>query len=508
MELATRGTQRARSRALVAAAALCGAALVAWGFVLRLGFTGVDAWPLLDQAARALGDPSALLGERYLEDVPIGGSFWRPLFVGAFSVQWAAFGEHAAPYHALRLGAYLALGALAGALARRSGASPALTWFTAGAIVLLHPVQADMIPSLARSADVVVDLMLAATILLLARPGARAPQLTAGVLVALLATGVKETGLVAPVLGVVVLEPWKRERARRLAAAILVLGLGLHLAARWKVLGSLGTYAPPGESEAEPLANAVLLARVVIDKDGLLPTALVLALGSAMLLLGRLAWNPPRPPTCEWRRVRGGCRLWLVCAVLGAVLSPRLADRHAAVLLAPAAVLLAACVGSLAERSSTPRASSLQPIALAGLLAALALALVPRSPLWRRYPQWDVIARTAELVVDAADAAQRELAQSGEATAVEFGAFRVVARAQEEGTSVAIGPFPYDAAPPHGARAASLRQPVVLMPYSVRAAMILRGHGPHVLIRPGRGVSVGPEHLGPPSPPRAASLAR
>jgi len=495
----------------IAALLLSALGLAAWGFALHLPLTGVDAWPLLEQAQRALRDPGVLARERYLEGMPIGASFWRPLFVAAVSLQWSAFGESPLPYHVLRLAAYLGLAALAGALASRRGAAPGLAWFTAGAIVLLHPLQADMVPSLARSADVLCDLLLAATILLLSAPQREKASLAAGAVLALIVPGVKETGLAAALIGVLVLAPWSRGagRARRLCALALLLGLALHIAARLATLGELGSYTPRAERVTGPLRNAALLVQALTDRGNLPLAVLTLALVVPGLLFS-LAGRPVRQALSpQWLAVRRGCWAWLACAGIGALLSPRLAERHGASLLAPAGVLLAALLGALRSQGDVGlRAHALRLGALAALVAALALALAPRSPLWRRYPQWDLIGRTSQLAVDGADAAARELVRSGGPSAVEFGAFRLIAQRRGDVLQVDLDPFPYSAAPQDGGRNTSLRQPAILMPYSLVAALRLRGHGGEVRVGAGEAVPVLRQQLGPLGAPHPAARSR
>lgn len=479
-----KGTRGARARTAAALSLLC---LWAWGFALALPPTGADAWPLLEQAARCLREPGAWWRERYLEGVPIGAQFYRPLFVGSFALQWWAFGATAWPYHVLRLCAYLLLALGAGVLARRRPGAGELAALGAGGLVLLHPLQADVLPSMARSADVLADLLLCAVLICLARERIGTVGLALGALAALAAPGVKEIGLVAPLIGIALLEPWRAAsgRARRATSAVLLLGLSLHVALRWMRLGGPGSYETTPQRSAGALENASLLLASLTDRDGawqwLLP-ALVFA--AALALSARSAEALP-PAARDWILTRRGALLWLSLALLGALASPRLAERHAVALLAPLAVLVAPALDARGTRAA------------ARVLATLAFLwlLAPRSPLWRRYGQWDVIAAASEQVIDAAESAVRRSQEQDSTAEARAGVVRVSAERMGGVVHVRIDPFPMQAGPASGARSASLRQPMILMPYSVAAALRLRGLDGPFAVEPVRLQAMLPEHL-------------
>ena len=466
----------------------------AWGFVLRLPATGADAWPLLEQASRALDDPGVLWRERYLEGVPIGASFWRPLFVGAFALQWALFGATAWPYHALRLVAYLLLAAGAGALARRRPGAGELAALAAGALVLLHPLQADMLPSLARSADVLVDLALCATLVLLARERPSRGALTLGTLAALAAPLVKESGLIAPLVGVAVLEPWRSgtSRGRRAAALALVAGLGLQVALRWQRLGSVGSYAAGEAGASDVGGNLGRLVRGLADSGDTWLLAAPLAVAVAALAISRWGAEPAAAAPRDWLLTRRGALLWAALAVAGALASPRLAERHAVALLVPLAVLVAPALGALPARAGRERARAAARVLLALVVVGV---LAPRSPLWRRYAQWDVIAAASTGVLDAAEQAARASAERGAPAEGNVGVVRVRVARERGALRVAVAPFPLRAGPPSGPRVAALWQPMALMPYSVAAGLRMRGVPGPIVIVPGRQLDVRPEHL-------------
>ncbi|HVS17221.1 MAG TPA: hypothetical protein VMT18_01385 [Planctomycetota bacterium] len=478
----------------VTAAALAALTLWAWGFVLALPPTGADAWPLLEQASRALHDPGVLWRERYLEGVPIGASFWRPLFVGGFALQWGAFGGTAWPYHALRLVAYLLLALGAGSLARRRPDAGESAAFAAGALVLLHPLQADLLPSLARSADVLADLALCATLACLARERPTRAALAFGALAALAAPAIKESGLIAPLVGLAVLEPWRAGdgRGRRATSLVLLVGLVAHLALRWQRLGSVGSYAAGDAGGSDALNNAALLAAGLADAARAWQCGLLALLVVASLALSHGSEDSTRSVARAWLRTRRGALVWLALALVGALASRRLAERHAVALLVPLAVLVAPSLGALTPRAGRERARTAARVLLA--LALLAV-LAPRSPLWRHYAQWDVIAAATTGVLDAAEQAVRASEERSAPVERSVGVVRVRASRTQGVLRVAVAPFPKQAAPPTGPRAAALRQPMILMPYSIAAALRLRGVPGPIAIAPGRLLDVLPEHL-------------
>jgi len=477
-------------------AALVLAALAAWSFTLTLPLTGADTWPILASARAALDEPGALLWERYLEGLWTDGRFWRPGFVALFAGQWRLFGEHAAGYHVVRLAAYVALALLAGRLAARGSAAPRTAALVAGAVVLLHPLQAETVPSVARSADVLCDLAVAGSLALLARARPSGGALAAGVACALAAPLLKEPGLVAPPLALVVLAPWRPGRARRLAALTLAAGFAANVAARFALLGTLGRYDAQVTATG-PGEVAGLLLRALTASDSIAVALLV----AGALGLGALVGRAPAraaPADEDGRRARTGALLWLALALAGGFVAPRFGERHAAGLLVPLGILVgrlvARHVGALADAARPPGSSPAaggrpgsrrRAPAGAGLVLAvlpLGIALLPRSPLWRDYPQWRVIGRAAERTLDAAELAVHSLEAMGEPQTVEFGAFTVRALPRPGGTCVTVAPFPFQAAPPTGARSVALSHPMILKPYAVRAGLILRGCGPGVRV--------------------------
>ena len=83
---------------------------------------------------------------------------------------------------------------------------------------------------------------------------------------------------------------------------------------------------------------------------------------------------------------------------------------------------------------------------------------------------------------------------------VRFGKFRVSATDEGKRMLVHIDPLPRTAAAPTGERDVALRNPFVMMRYTLAAALRLRGHaGPFRIVGPRR-VAVRPEDLEGPIP--------
>ena len=179
---------------------------VAWGFTLRMPFTGVDAWPILAQAKAALADPTILFTQRYLEGLWEGARFWRPGLTAYTALQYAALGDQPFGYHLARLALLAVTAALAGTLAARHGAAPRLAWTVAALVYALHPLQAETVPVTSRDADTLATaLVLGALVALTGRRSRwRGWRLVLGVALALLAPTVKEPALLAPLLAIVV----------------------------------------------------------------------------------------------------------------------------------------------------------------------------------------------------------------------------------------------------------------------------------------------------------------
>jgi hypothetical protein len=453
---------------------------VAWGFTLRMPFTGVDIWPILAQARAALADPSILVTQRYLEGLWEGARFWRPGLTAYTALQYAVFGDQPLGYHAMRLALLAVTAALAGTLAARHGAAPRLAWTVAALVYALHPLQAETIPVTSRDADTLATaLVLGALVALTAREPLGRGRLALGVLLALLAPAVKEPALLAPILAVFALEPWRARPGRRaavIACAVLAAGLLAQLLYRLALLGTIGRYERElpltmGETVRELTAG-------LFDHQrwGMAPIAAVLLAAAFLLwLVLRRAGLTPGPAP-GWAVVLHSCVVWLVLGTASFLAAPVFRLRYGEGLLAPLAVLAGAGVGAAlgAARSAAAghamRSRALLTAPVVFLAPGLLLALVPGTPLVWRYPQWEMAGRAADTVLQTAgDTVASAFAARGRADG-KVGRFQIAAEAFGTQTaSVMIDPFPFQPAEPQRPFTGRTANVAILAPYAVKA---------------------------------------
>lgn len=502
-----------RSTWVIAALAVA-ATLAAWGFTLGLPLTGADVWPILAQGKRFVDAPVQTLGERYLEGLWEGARFWRPGVVAVAGVQYAAFGESAWLYHASRLGFVALTTILVGLLAATHGRSPRVAFGIAAALYLLHPVQAETIPAVARDADTYFTLATVAALLALvaSRETPSSARTWIGVVCALLAPTFKEPGLLAPLLGVLVLEPWRGgepgARRARIAALVLLAGLAAHVAFRWSLLGTIGGYesAVIGLTTGEA-ARVIGFTLFDHQRLGFLwPTALALA-GAALVASGLGVPGRASTPSRAWTRVRLATLAWFVISTLAFLQASRVVTRYSEALLAPLAVLAGAWISQLIDEARLARRDGENPLraSLAAAAAILALAFVLAGgspPVWR-YPQWELAGRTSDAVSAAVVDAARAARMSGREETVRTGRFSVTAAATPDGgTVLAIDPFPYKTVQPQGALDAELATVVIMGQQSLHGLFEVRGLGPLRAVQMGQpALDVAPGDLPSPPPP-------
>ncbi len=482
------GAQQRRASGLLDSwpiAALFVLAFVAWRFVLDLPLVGVDVWPILLQAQHCLDSPSLLFEQGYLHGQWDGGVFWRPGFTLAAALQWFMFGESSLPYQVLRIGAYGLVGCQAGWFAARVSKLPRSAFLLAGTIVLLHPVQASMLPSAARAADVLCECLIAAGLLLLSSKRVRwRPYLGAGCI--LLAPFVKETGLLAPPLAILLV--WAGgtcigSKRIRLFLAALALGFAAHLALRFGAIGGLGGYATSAVA-VSPLLNTERLLTSLANRESI-GFALALLLGltaTTGLGLAKAHVRTEQSHELPSRRVMLlVLMLWALAICVGGAFSARINERHASSLLLPIAALIGASLGN-GHGPRTARARVL----ICAQIGAVALLLAPHSPLTTEYPQWRIAGRANQLFFKALDRGLERAQKNSKAVRVPFGqlAVNVLPRADGNWTIVAE-PLPRMVEPPEQAGSARIASPMVLEPYSVEAWMMLHNYGPDPIVRPG-----------------------
>ncbi len=461
---------------------LAAAGAIAWGWTLRLPFTGVDIWPSLVQAREAASRPSLLWINRYLEGLWDGARFWRPGTTAFVALERLAFGAAALPFHAVRLVLAVCTALIAGAAAARGAPARRLAFLVAGLMYLLHPIQVETLPATARDADTLFTVFALGGLVLLARAleaaeDARpvAPWLGAGCAALLAAPLVKEPGLLSPLLGILVLRPFLPRapawRARLVASGVLAAGLLAQIAFRFRLLGTVGRYErelPITKAEA---VRELLAGLVDHQRWGLAIVVFALLAVVAWSTLGAPAGRASRG-TAGWAPLRDACLAWSVIGAATYIASPVFRLRYAEGILAPLAVLCgAACAAAWGARA-TWRGR----LAGSGWAAVLLLVLVPGTPIAWRYPQWELTGRAADMVCDETAAALRsaQAAGSAERTA---GAFTFVARSAGGRLAAGVDPFPFQPAEPAGALAGRLANVAITAPYAVNACLEGQGFG-------------------------------
>ncbi len=461
---------------------------IAWGFILDLPLTSPDTWPIMVQGSRFLEAPGTVLGEKYLAGLWQGASFYRPVFTALTGMEWGLFGEHPLPWHLVRLLVLLACAWVAGDLAGKASPAPLASWLFAAFFVLLHPIQVETVPAVERMGDTLLSLATLGTLLLLlhARESRLGWRLYFGVGVALLAPGIKDSGLLVPLLAVLMLEPWRRkepgaQRALR-ASLVLALGLAAHVALRLAVLGHMGHYDRVFRSRTPLEAFAELLRGLWVPQVAPWAGGLALIfLGMTLLLLPRLLREGRLELSPAFRRVLICSVAWAGISSVAMIQSPRFYARYAEGILPPVALVLAllfACCVSSARAARGSQRVRAACAATAVVLAACCVVL-PGSPLVWSYPQWKEAGERADELIQltrrlAAESLASQEPSSGHEEAY---AIRVAARGPgRESVKVLVEPFPWLPAPAAGpGLVADVETAMVLMPYSLRAALLLDG---------------------------------
>lgn len=466
-------------------AALFALAFVAWRFVLDLPLVGVDVWPILLQAQLCLESPSLLFEQGYLHGQWDGGVFWRPGFTLAAALQWSVFGETPLPYQVLRICAYGLAACQAGWFAARVSKLPRSAFLLAGSFFLLHPVQASMLPSAARAADVLCECLIAAGLLLLSSKRVRwQPLLGTGCI--LLAPFVKETGLLAPPLAILLV--WAggtgmASKRLRFFLGALALGFSAHLALRFAAIGGLGGYATSAVA-VSPLLNTERLLTSLANRESFgIALGLLLCLTTTTCIgLAKAPAQAEESHELPSKRVMLLVLvLWALAVCVGGALSARINERHASSLLLPIAALIGASLGN-GHGARTARARVL----ICAQVGTVILLLAPHSPLTTDYPQWRIAGRANQLFFKALERGLERTQKNPKAVRVPFGKLAVNVLPQEDGNWTIVGePLPRMVEPPNQAGSAKIASPMVLEPYSVQAWMLLHDYGPDPIVRPG-----------------------
>jgi hypothetical protein len=353
--------------------------LTIWAYreVPQLGFSDIDGATLL--RVTRLGDDRSLvdvLGSEFRADPRHGIGFYRPLTSLSYAVQQVLWPGRLGPLHAfdllLHLGCVVALFALARALSLSQAAA-----LLAASFVALHPLAAEVVPSIARRGESLA--MLCLTLALWAeRRGRHRLALACGILAPL----AKESGFLIALLPLAGGEDRIVRRGARALACILP-GLLLRL---W-VLGSLGGYADAPGFVAPAAARAWL---DLLDPQRLLGMWGARLLG--LLVMGALLWR--------WRQ--GAVRLgltWCAAALALSSLAGGLSPWYLYAALFGPALALGSMLG---DRRPWLR----------GLAVVAGLSAVGASPVWIDYPEWREASRWQERFV----AALEDRCASGELT--------------------------------------------------------------------------------------------
>lgn len=411
------GGARAAGVAGALAAVLVALAFAAHRAVLGVGLVGHDTLPvILTSRVRSLADLGRLFGSKLMGD-RFDQDYWRPVLSLGVALDERLFGLAPAGYQAhsiLLLG--LAGWALA-LLARRAllpcGRGLALACGAgAGALFVLHPVHAAVLPIVPRRHEDLTVLFGALALALHLAQGERAPRrpLVAPAALALLAMGSKETAFaLAPLATLAAFlaapaadasgEPGLARRARGalVASAGSWLALVVAFGARWLAVGGVGGPQRPNVDVGLHPEVAAAIAR-----GALLPLEPMRSSPAALPLLGALALAAATTAVLAARSARpwsgAALRAGLLgtATALGAALLQAAGERPQPWYPIPVVAGLCLALAALAAAAFHllhERAAGLPARAAAGAALALALALAGwqarYSPLVVRYPEWE-----------------------------------------------------------------------------------------------------------------------
>ena len=379
-----------------------------------VGFVGWDTYPLIEMSR--LNGPAdvidlfrtALMGKME------GGLYYRPLPKLTFSLDYALWGLWAPGY---QLTSILLVGALAAAVYRlaRELFGSDRSWGAVAAVllVLLHPIQATVLPAPSRRPDV-----LAAGFMLLCLTyqirGVRAPSMCTAFGSAVLgglALASKETAFILPPLALLTaflyapgINAIVRARQSLICTAPLLLVTVCLLLVRFLVLGGFVGERPLLEGNAVSafatmslrVARLMFSGRAIVGAPDAAPLALVVVLLAAVVA-GVLSSAPQRAAVHGVLARPAIISLaWIFLAIatftMGLILQPWYALNP----LVAFALLLGASVEALIllVRSSYP-ARIAGFVSFAGL-AWLWVALAAYSPVFRGYDDWTRMADISE----------------------------------------------------------------------------------------------------------------
>ncbi len=375
--------------------------VVALAWRQQLGFWFTDTDTLADVVVARVQAPADLWRQLTL---PLTGgyggtnaNFYRPLAMLHFALQRALFGWSAAGWHAWDLGLHLLVLAVFARLARVLGAGrgeAAIFVLIAG----LHPVAAEIVPAIARNIDLLLALLVGLSLLAAAQG-----RLLAASLLSVLALTAKEPALAAfpAVLGLGVARRGWRSLPWLLGPWVLLVPA--FLLVRSAVLHGIGGYVPGDVVQLHGFLHVLRAAGLdalatswalpLEARIGRTDLAMYGSGALALLALGGLF-------AAGWRRlgpvVPLSLAVWLPAELLLGVTAT-----YTRRLLYLPSIALSLLLAALLVRGG--RASR--------VAAALVLALLlPGTPLWRPYLDWDVGARVAQASTEGLEAQLAALA--------------------------------------------------------------------------------------------------
>lgn len=433
-------------RAVVALAALALAVFACWLWspVLELSLLGWDAYPLI-AAARvdSFGDFAGTFGEELMDSRYPLGRYYRPLVHLSFALDHALWGLGPRGYHAtdlaLTLASVLALGWLAYELVGRRVERAWIAFVAAGLAAFelaTHPALIDVLPAVARRADLLALLF---TLLALLAQSKGKPWIAA--LLAAAALGSKETGAIAAVVvGTLALA-----RSRSVRALVpLALTVAVFLIARTAVLGGIG-----GGREStvalDPAHFGTLFTRYLATVLGARAFAAGLVVTLALACLALVVALIARKRAQETERGPDAVPPLLIVWFLALVAITALSGVERGWYELPfVAIRCLAIAWIVALGASTLRASSIAPIALAGWLVV--------TDTWVRIPApaLDDLRRASVLERDFLERFERDV------------------RATRDGARITVRGFPMELAA-SGTLSRDAHTIAVLAPYSLEA---------------------------------------
>lgn len=428
MNPGTASPDRPRRLLLIAAVSLAALAWLTFRFTFELGLLGWDSYPMILTARiTSFGDFLGTFTEELMDGRYPRGHWFRPVTNLSFALDHALWGLNARGYHATDVAILAGNALLLFAFVRRLfGARFLVAAAIAAVLFTIHPIQVEIIPVPPRRADTLCLFFTLACLYVLARESV-APlrwRLSCGLL-ALLAVGAKETGvIVAPLaFGLAFFAAGTRPIPARLKAAArrsspAVLAVALFAVWRAAVLGGLGGNQATSLAAITEILDRVqpYVARLLTPQPlGVSPAigaVIVAACGVALFLLAVAVYRRPgTSAVAERAKIRAGLlfvALWFVSLLAISALAAQVEEWYAMPFVAPYAIL----VGVIADRgvhALRARRLSLALPAL-GLSALLLVNHAVFSPLFHPYPRWqrvDELARNTLRRFEAATLAAR-----------------------------------------------------------------------------------------------------